>query len=605
MYDNRNKGKGIAMAKELFITDNPQALEQGELFFPLAVLSRDELTRINPTDFSTVILDGTDTDLMDQFTNAKKWYLPKGLEFDTNLDIMNKSFIGGRMAYETPLPKAPSPEDDYVSGDTLSNMSPDQSLDNYIENEIPLDEQIEILQPLIEGKKVGAGSIAELTSQLVNLCQAHTLFVRDTITGLYKTIFARKPLITEHQARTMFETHFWDKLAIKTVSWGVDKETDETVKKVKYREVKSNELDLLWRNIGMYSTFNSRKEFYDNIPEWDGVERIGTFMKKYFECDTNPNFFLLMMTSIVAKFSPRNDYCPYFFDIVSKSKGIGKSFLCRRLIPSKYCGFLTMATRSKDDFYVNAYDGNNVIVVDDECTWVGKGAGKIDMEQFKTLVTNPQDKFSRKFQDPELHDRSFIIVRTCNDVNQVYATNERRQIIFECHLKEQECRITEKDLPDEFFQQMLAEAKAYYVKHGVYKLTDNDRLDVKENNLNNYNWETKENFAILGYIKAVRGEPDKWGAELEAKKFSVDKWGSYQKYTEWCDEHRKVCLPSRSFWRAVEALAELPETCITILTTGKYDMAGGGKCRVFRIDPLEDKKTQQELDLEQLDDLPL
>ena len=205
------------MAKELFITDNPQALEQGELFFPLAVLSRDELTRINPTDFSTVILDGTDTDLMDQFTNAKKWYLPKGLEFDTNLDIMNKSFIGGRVAYETPLPKAPSPEDDYLSGDTLSTSSPDQSLDNYIENEIPLDEQIAILQPLIEGKKVGAGSIAELTSQLVNLCQTHTLFVRDTITGLYKTIFARKPLITEHQARTMFETHFWDKLAIKTV----------------------------------------------------------------------------------------------------------------------------------------------------------------------------------------------------------------------------------------------------------------------------------------------------------------------------------------------------------------------------------------------------
>ena len=34
-------------------------------------------------------------------------------------------------------------------------------------------------------------------------------------------------------------------------------------------------------------------------------------------------------------------------------------------------------------------------------------------------------------------------------------------------------------------------------------------------------------------------------------------------------------------------------------------MAGGGKCRVFRVDPLEIKKTQQELDLEQLDDLPL
>lgn len=591
------------MAKELFITDNPQALEQSDLFFPRAVLSRAEIAKIETADYTDVILDGDDTDILDQFVNAKKSYLPNGLDFNANLDIMNKSFVDGRVPYETAF-KVPTPEDEYLSGDTLSNLSPDQDLDNYVENEIPLDQQIAILQPMIEGKKVGAGSIAELTSQLVNLCQSHTLFVRDTVTGLYKSVFARKPLIQENQAKTIFETHFWDKLAIKTVSWGADKDTDEIVKKVKYREIKPKELDLLWRNIGLYSTFNSRKEFYDAIPEWDGTPRIATFMKDYFECDTNPNFFLLLMTSIIAKFSPRNDYCPYFFDIVSKSKGIGKSFLPRRLIPRKYVGFLTMQTRNRDDFYVNAYDGNNVIVVDDECTWVGKGAGTLNMDQFKTLVTNPQDKFSRKFQNPELHDRSFIIIRTCNDVNQVYSTNERRQIIFECHLKEQECRIKEEDLPDEFFEQMLAEAKAYYVKNGIYKLTDDDRIEVKENNLNNYNWETRENFAILGYIKAVRQDPEKYGAKLAARKFHNSLWGGYQEYTEWCDEHRKVCLQSRAFWRSVEALAELPETHITVLTSGKYDMAVGGRARVFRVDLLNDAK-QQNLDLDELEDLPL
>jgi hypothetical protein len=591
------------MAKELFITDNPQALEQSDLFFPRAVLSRAEIAKIETADYTDVILDGDDTDVLDQFVNAKKSYLPNGLDFNANLDIMNKSFVDGRVPYETAF-KVPTPEDEYLSGDTLSNLSPDQDLDNYVENEIPLDQQIAILQPMIEGKKVGAGSIAELTSQLVNLCQSHTLFVRDTVTGLYKSVFARKPLIQENQAKTIFETHFWDKLAIKTVSWGADKDTDEIVKKVKYREIKPKELDLLWRNIGLYSTFNSRKEFYDAIPEWDGTPRIATFMKDYFECDTNPNFFLLLMTSIIAKFSPRNDYCPYFFDIVSKSKGIGKSFLPRRLIPRKYVGFLTMQTRNRDDFYVNAYDGNNVIVVDDECTWVGKGAGTLNMDQFKTLVTNPQDKFSRKFQNPELHDRSFIIIRTCNDVNQVYSTNERRQIIFECHLKEQECRIKEEDLPDEFFEQMLAEAKAYYVKNGIYKLTDDDRIEVKENNLNNYNWETRENFAILGYIKAVRQDPEKYGAKLAARKFHNSLWGGYQEYTEWCDEHRKVCLQSRAFWRSIEALAELPETHITVLTSGKYDMAFGGRARVFRVDLLNDAK-QQNLDLDELEDLPL
>ena len=313
------------MAKELFITDNQKALEQPELFLPRTVLARKDLPTIQPDDFRDVILDGNDTELLDQFTSAKKWYLPNGLDFSGNLDIMNKSFVNGRVTYEPLAQKAPSKDDEYLTGDSLPYTSPDPDFSEYIQNEIPLDEQIEILQPLLEGKKVGAGSIAELTSQLVSLCQNNTLFVRDTVTGLYKSIFARKPLISEHQAETMFETHFWDKLAIKTISYTTDKDSGETIRSAKYREIKPQELKLLWRNIGLYSTFNSRKEFYDAIPEWDGTERIATFMKKYFECDTNPNFFLLLMTSIVAKFSPRNDYCPYFFDIVSKSKGIGKS----------------------------------------------------------------------------------------------------------------------------------------------------------------------------------------------------------------------------------------------------------------------------------------
>jgi hypothetical protein len=219
-------------------------------------------------------------------------------------------------------------------------------------------------------------------------------------------------------------------------------------------------------------------------------------------------------------------------------------------------------------------------------------------------VTNPQDKFSRKFQDPELHDRSFIIVRTCNDVNQVYATNERRQIIFECHLKEQECRIKEEDLPDEFFQQMLAEAKAYYVKHGgIYKLTDDDRLEVKENNLNNYNWETPDNYVILDYIQAVRSNPEKWGVVPTIQKMQTRRWGNHKDYCKYCDERRKTPLPSRAFWRAVSALAELEENDIAVISDQKYELVGYGKSRIFAINPR--KLTQEEQELDELDDLPV
>lgn len=598
------------MAKELLITENQQALEKSDVFFPRAVISRNEINRIKPENFVDVILDGDDVEFLDQFKNAKKWYLPKGLDFSENIDILNKSFIGGRESYETPAPKPITKEDDYLTGDFLSksfSTSPDQDsdddFDKETDNELSMLEQIEILQPLLEDKKIGEGTVAELSMKVLSICQSNHLFERDVVTGLFRTVFSKKTLISAERAEMIFNLHFCDRLAIKTTSYKTDKNTGETVKNTNYRAIKNTELKLMWQAVSTYSIFNSRKEFYDNIPEWDGEERIGTFMKKYFECDTNPNFFLLLMTCLVAKFSPRNDYCPYFFDIVAKSKGIGKSLLCRRLLGGKYCGFLNFAVGRRDDFFVNAYDGNNAIVVDDECTWVSnsKTVGKITTDEMKTLVSTPVDKFSRKMQQPEEHDRSFIIMRTSNDVNQVYATNERRQIVFECHLQEQECRIL--NLPDEFFRQMLAEAKVYYKQHhGVYQLTKDDKLEVKTTNLDNYNWETKENFAILGYVKAVRSEPDKWGAKPSAQKFAKDKWGTYQKYTEWCDANRKPCLQSRAFWRSVEALSELPEHSIAVIAPTKYELEGGGKCRLFRIDPVGLTKEEQEI--MELEDIP-
>ena len=594
------------MANKVFITDNQQALDNSDIFFPSAVISRNEIDRINPQDMIEVVLDGNDTEILDQFKNAKKWYLPNGLDFNTDFDILNKSFMGSRVEY-TPAVVIHTKDDDYITGAVLSanTAAPttDDDFDTEEDEEISMTEQINILQPLLENKKIGEGTVAELSAKVLALCQENRLFERDVITGLFRTVFSKKPLISAERAEMIFDLHFCDRLAIKNTGYKTDKETGEQIKTTNYRTIRPQELKLMWKAVATYSTFNSRKEFYDAIPEWDGVERIGTFMKKYFECDTNPNFFLLLMTCLVAKFSPKNDYCPYFFDIVAKTKGIGKSLLCRRLLGGKYCGFLNFAVGRRDDFFVNAYDGNNAIVVDDECTWVSgaKATGKITTDEMKTLVSTPVDKFSRKFGQPEEHQRSFIIMRTSNDVNQVYATNERRQIIFECHLKEQECRIL--DLPDEFFQQMLAEAKVYYRKHhGVYQLTDKDKLEVKSANLDNYNWETKENFAILGYIKAARAEPEKWCGQLAAQKFANEKWGTYQKYTEWCDANRKPCLVARAFWRSVSALAELPENFITVISETKYDMAGGGRARVFRIDPVGLTKAEQEI--MELDDIP-
>jgi len=584
--------------RKILITDNPQAREFSQKLHPRIIISRKDIPDIDALRVTDALLDGTDTEILNVFINATALsYAPQALDFSTDIDKIRLA-IKNMAEYKisVDLPPLPSIEDDFITTGATNGLPvvsappPDSEHD-----EIPMREQIALLHPLIERKKIGAGSIALLTEQLVDLCRDNELFMRDKITGLFKSRFARRPLISEWHAQTIFETHFVDKLATEKVTYGTDKETGTQTKKVTYQKISRADLDLLWRNIKMQSIFNSRRQFYERIPAWDKTPRIMTFMKKYFECDTNPNFFLLLMTAIIGKIiAPEKAYCPHFFDIVSSSKGIGKSLLCRRLIGWKYCGFLSMTAR-KDDFFVNAYDGNNIIVVDDECTWMGKGFDKISYDEFKSMVILPTDKFSRKFQQPEEHDRCFVIMRTSNYVNQVFSTNERRQIIFQSGLKEQECRIL--DLPDSFFEQMLAEAKEYYEKNGMYKLTDNDKLEVKDANLDNYNWETEENFTIMDYAQAVRDNPHQWGVKLVAEKFADGKWGTYKKYCDWCEANKKRSATSRAFWRNVAALSELDEHHIEVLSEQKYEMDNGVRSRVFRIDPIKAVKTDKTEDV--------
>lgn len=193
------------MAKELFITDNKKALSQTELFFPRTVLSRKDLSTIAPEAYADVILDGKDVELLDRFTKAKKWYLPKGLDFNGDLDIMNKSFVGGRKLYETPTPKAPTIEDDFSGGDLSVNAPTlDDNFDSDLDEEISMADQIAILQPLLDGKKIGEGTVAELSMKVVDVCKHNGLFERDVITGLFRTCFSKKPLISAERAEMIF-----------------------------------------------------------------------------------------------------------------------------------------------------------------------------------------------------------------------------------------------------------------------------------------------------------------------------------------------------------------------------------------------------------------
>lgn len=399
-------------------------------------------------------------------------------------------------------------------------------------------------------------SVVDLSSALVRIASEHQLMQRDICTGLFKTPFDITGLpgkTSENDAHQLWLTYFKDRIRLVTHS-------DDGSK---LKRPSGQDLDLIWGAVRLFSTYNSRKKMFEDIPEWDGVPRIKTFMKDYFNCDCNPNYFLLLLTAIVGKMDdPAKNYVPYFFDIVGDARGTGKSSLLKRIFGEQYVVEAHLTSRT-EDFFVTAYDRNALVMMDDEMSWGNaKKLNNFSGDEFKNLVTQAVDSFSRKYCQPETHDRGFVIVRTSNNVQNSFAVVERRQIIFTVMLDENECRINK--LGNEYFEQLKAEAKAYYLENGVYQLTEQEMASKEIANLRNYNSDNAKNYAVVKWIEALRDmkpetrKPFLLNIDYDAHHLSHNlEFIGWRGYDDWRKETKNPEVDSRVLKRILEWISKV------------------------------------------------
>ena len=406
-------------------------------------------------------------------------------------------------------------------------------------------------------KKFVGEDYVDLSIQLRDFLLNNKMFGYDEATGLgYCNVNGRmEKNLSMKELRQKMTLYLGDKLFV------ANKDNTGHVKST--ARVPVADRDALFEEIKESVRYNSREEIYKNIPEWDGIERINTFLKKYYDCDTNPNLFWLFMTSLVGMIhDPTHTYVPYWFDWVSQEKGVGKTLLLKKLSHG-WCVFMSKG-RSVDDMYVNAYSENAIIVIDDECALSDpdKGTG-ISYDLWKQFVTSDRDTFSRKNQQPESHPRSFIVTRTSNKVKTGYAVNERRQIIFESKLRQDECRIL--DLPDSFFEQLMAEAKVYYEKHDhkPYLLTAEDKETIHIQQMLYFNTEREAYADIKEYVNSVRiklNSPDpeyqSQGWTIKTDKVPTGHVLTWKTYRTWAMQRAGYKVyASQTFWNSIDAIA--------------------------------------------------
>jgi hypothetical protein len=406
-------------------------------------------------------------------------------------------------------------------------------------------------------KKFVGEDYVDLSIQLREFLLGNKMFGYDEATGLgYCNVNGRMEKgLSMKELRQKMTLYLGDKLFL------ANKDNNGHVKSTTRMPI--GDRDALFEEIKENVRYNSREDIYKNIPKWDGIERINTFLKQYYDCDTNPNLFWLFMTSLVGMIhNPHETYVPYWFDFVSQEKGVGKTLLLKKLSHG-WCVFMSKG-RSVDDMYVNAYSENAIIVIDDECAMSDpeKGQG-ISYDLWKQFVTSDRDTFSRKNQQPESHPRSFIVTRTSNKVKTGYAVNERRQIVFESKLGQDECRIL--DLPDSYFEQLMAEAKVYYEAHGnqPYKLTEEDKETIHIQQMLYFNTERDAYADVKEYVNSVRIKLNSPDPDYQSQGWTVktDKVPSghaltWKTYRTWAMQRGGYKVyASQTFWSCIDAIA--------------------------------------------------
>jgi hypothetical protein len=175
-------------------------------------------------------------------------------------------------------------------------------------------------------------------------------------------------------------------------------------------------------------------------------------------------------------------------------------------------------------------------------------------DKLKAFVTRSVDVFSRKFMQPETRKRSFIFVRTSNSVKSSTDPDERRQIIFESGLPPQQTRLFMYG--KENYQQLLAEAKAYYVENGVYKLTTEDRADVTKQQAEYFNDETPYFLEVQKFISHMSNQIKVAPHLCKLGKYKgryIIQWKDWEEYRT-AELNSNISMSGTLFWKIMRGL---------------------------------------------------
>lgn len=157
--------------------------------------------------------------------------------------------------------------------------------------------------------------------------------------------------------------------------------------------------------------FHPIKEYLDELPEWDGIERVETLLIDYLGADDNEYSKAVIRKTLLAAitriYNPGTKFDTVL--ILNGPQGIGKSTLFSKLGKSWFSDSLTI-TDMRDKAAAEKLQGYWILELGELA-----GIRKTDVETVKSFVTRTDDKYRASYGvNVESHPRQCVIVGTTN-----------------------------------------------------------------------------------------------------------------------------------------------------------------------------------------------
>ena len=238
---------------------------------------------------------------------------------------------------------------------------------------------------------------------------------------------------------------------------------------IKYGVFSSRNHEVSFAKVVDERSFHPIREWLDNLPGWDGIERIDTLLVDKLEADDIPYVRAATRKTLCAAvariYRPGTKFDSVL--VLDGEQGIGKSTLFKDLVGEEYYSDTLSLTDMDDKSGAEKLQGFWVIEIGEL-----SGMKKADIERVKAFISTSDDKYRPSYgRTVESHPRQCIIIGSVNGERGYLRdiTGNRRFWVVKLRQKEQKKKWT---ITDEERQQIWAEAKHYWKKGEKLYLDD-------------------------------------------------------------------------------------------------------------------------------------